>query len=725
MKKNSTLLFLLLNIICLAQKPSGVLDMNLKLEAMYYPKPSSNINKTTVLHHPEIKQVTTLQKTNAPILNATFYRLTGSHDMLGNLISHSKPLQYHRILQAFSFITRKSITYSPSSDGNEGTIVGFIGKNDANTNNLSSWDSTCLWTNTLNIAIKAQGALWVPGAFSFPNNNTSNAYFVASGSTKSGTTITGSYRASKQVGSFGTNTPGSDMQFFANTSPFSNTVSSQMTKHDEPDYSFQSSYGPIWNISMIYNDVNGIDDITRDIRGAHLSKGTFVSGGFVWQSDSITLLTEMKTNGTKALWRQPFMAFEPNGQVGYVMMIGVRIGAVPGNPHRGMQPIIYKTTNAGASWTLVNGIDFTQTAAPFPYLKNSIDPVSSNPTLTIPYFNPAEGIDITMDENNKLHILTTICGTAKEHIDSLNYIHQYTINGETYSSPHVNTKRPYILDFFGDGTTGWDCKIIDSLDTECPATYSSGPGFNYNPWANNSQSIAVSSGARLQLSKTYCGNHLIYSWAESDTNITTNACKWNEYPNIKMKSLRICDDKLSTDVLIPTGTFSTLIAVKDKAYFHYLSNYCKDYAINSISTSFILGLSVSNNSGYDALLPVSHFFSASNLQFTFPSGSCPGWPSYPPQLCWPSRVKENLSIQNNLEAYPNPASKELTLELTGYQTASFKYALTDLAGKLIYNGHFSNSSKTLLDIQKLDPGVYIITVKDGEKLIGVKKIVKE
>lgn len=720
MKKNSTLFFLMLNFICLAQKPSGVLDMNVKLEAMYYPKPVVNFNKAPSQLYPEAKESITQQKINSPILNTTFYRLTGSHDMLGNLSSSNKPLQYNELFKAFSFVCRKSLTYVPASNGNSGTIVGFVGKNDAFPHNASSWDSTCLWTSTLNIAQKAQGGIWLNGVPSNPNLAT-QGYFIATGTTKSGTTVTGSFRASKLVGTAGTNTPGIDIQFFSNIAPFSTTTSPQMPKQDEPDHSFNPTIGSVWIPSMIYNDVNGSNDVSQGIRGAHISKGVFTSGSMMWNSDSLIPPTVLKTNGTKQLWRQPLMTFSPDGQCGYLLFIGTLTYAPIGSPNRGMQPIIYKTTNSGASWNLVNGIDFTQTVTPYPYILNSLDPVNTNPTLKIPYFNPAEGIDITMDQNNKLHILTTVCGTAKQHIDSVNYIHQYTNNGETYCWPHVNGKRPYILDFCGDGTTGWDCKIIDSLTTECPATYSAGPGYSFNPWADPNPNMSISSGSRLQISRSFCGDYLMYSWAEADTNITTNSYKWNEFPNIKVRARRMCDEQLSPDDISVTGHWTTLNAVKDKAYFHYMTNCFKAGASTASSATMMVGISVSSNPNTNATTPVNHYFAASHLLFNFPNTWCGPW--WAP--CGPSAINEVFDSQNNFDAYPVPTLKELTIEFPNPQNNSFQYSITDLAGKIIRIGELEGDQKTSLNVQELTAGVYILSIRDGDKLVGVKKFVKQ
>ncbi|MDZ4665977.1 MAG: hypothetical protein SGJ15_13945, partial [Bacteroidota bacterium] len=306
---------------CFSQngKPSGVLNMEDKLKGMFEPKLYANSAKTFSLTKPvSLTPPIDLQKTNQPILSNVFYKLTSSYDIFGNLYSHSKPLQYNCCLSAYSFVSRKSPSYNPISNGNEETIVGFIGKNDANTNSISSWDSMCMWTSTLNIARDVQGALWnsLPGC---ADANIAKSCLVASGSTKSGTTISGSFRANKSTTVVPVNAPGVDMQFFSNINSFSSTTSPAMTKHDLPSFSFNLCDNCAYSIGPIYNDVNATTDATKGLRGALWTKGSFNSGVFVWTSDSIIPPTVLKTNGSKQLWYQPYMTFDPSGSFGYIV----------------------------------------------------------------------------------------------------------------------------------------------------------------------------------------------------------------------------------------------------------------------------------------------------------------------------------------------------------------------------------------------------------------------
>ncbi|MDZ4666156.1 MAG: hypothetical protein SGJ15_14860 [Bacteroidota bacterium] len=167
---------------------------------------------------------------HSPIISSVFTKISGSMNVYGAYISNAKPLQYNRYVNAFSFIQRKSQTYitnpTLSSYAQSGAVVMYIGKNDG-----SSWDSTLIYSHNNNWGRYPTGGLYVP----LNATSVSQAYAVGSGAcSSSGGLWVGSWRASKLVGSVGTNSVGSDMQFFANTGSYSSATSPAMTKHHSP-----------------------------------------------------------------------------------------------------------------------------------------------------------------------------------------------------------------------------------------------------------------------------------------------------------------------------------------------------------------------------------------------------------------------------------------------------------------------------------------------------------
>src|SRR5262249_28725768 len=133
--------------------------------------------------------------------------------------------------------------------------------------------------------------------------------------------------------------------------------------------------------------------------------------------------------------------------------------------------------------------------------------------------------------------------------------------------PHLPGKRPYLYDFIGDGTGNWQYGIVDSLATEAPGTNNLMPGFAENPWdVSNGSKLACD--ARLQLSRTPDGSHVIFTWSESDTSVTYMGTQWNTLPNIKARALETTNYTLSDTRLDLTDMDPH---VSYRAFHHFVS----------------------------------------------------------------------------------------------------------------------------------------------------------
>lgn len=645
---------------------------------------------------------------SSPILSANWSRLSGSMNIFGMLVSSSKPLNYDRILQTVSFIQRKSGTYqaSPAGDSNSGTILGYLGRNDG-----SQWDSTVIWADAANLARYPQGGIYNPAG----NSNYNNATVVGMGPVTGGSGWIGNWYASKSVTATPKNAAGTDEQFLSNTAPFNSATSPAMVKHDFPRYGFSARNTGIWAAGTLMQDINGTTNAAQLVRGAIIVKGTFNAGAMVWTPDSIIPPTVTRLDGSKQLWSQPYLAFNESGMVGYAMMIGGRSGTSGSNV--GWQPIVYKTTNGGTSWVLTNGIDFN--ASGWDFVLNSMAAVNTNSNLSIPFFNVGEGIDMAVDKNDKLHILSTVVGTARSHPDSLGFTWQFTVNGEQgHSWLFQNTAWPYVFDFIGDGTNAWTFKTVDSLGTEGPSSTSGQPGFNSNPWANQAQSNAVSSDSRLQITRSYDGEFLAYSWAESDTAFTNLNKKWNEFPNLKVRAYRTCDNSVSTDEYNITA--GGINRVKDKAYFHYMSSEMKAGASSATTATVSIPFTISNNLVTDGGIEVDNFFSMASIGFTFPSAACGGT-----LTTGINSVAKNDA--DNSRVYPNPAKNSVNVSLTLSQNNEISVDVYNAIGQNVSsmkaNGQIGENVINV-NLNNAAAGVYFVKVKAGASE-STKKLIIE
>ena len=692
-------------------QPTGKIDfaekMLKKQQFLMRAEPISSQNAVITPSNDE-SSVSQSANTSQPI--NTWGVIGGSQNIYGLLVSQQRPLQYNDNLNAVSFIHRKSSSYiaspAPAATAASGVMVAEI-----STDWGVSWDSTCFWSNNTNWARYPQGAI-----YNAPATNTSNAmssaYIVGSGPcTSAALGWVGNWYASKQLGGLNYNNAASTAvgaQQFLTTVP-SNTA---VGKHSFSRISFSSTDdGKVRSIGAINTDDAGTTFATLGRKGAAVVKGSFNSGVFSWTSDSIICDAAVRTDGGKSMGGQPQMAWNESGTVGYVVFIGSRAGAT--NSNKGWQPIVYKTTNSGATWAIVNSIDFN--SAPMAQIKSRIPAIWSSSlasTPVLPQFNTSEGFGLVVDNSNKLHIISTIVGTAYFSVDSVTGGYSFDSN-ENYSWGHEPGNRPYVYDFIGDGTAPWTYITVDSLSSEGPGSASGDPGYDENPWDADAGN-KVTSDSRIQAGRTPDGKYIIYSWAESDTNFTNNAKKWNSLPNLHVRCLDVTTGSLSaTEPIIST----TSPGVSSRAMFHYMSSTSGSAAVSSNSINITMPFTVSNSLPYSQLTNNKHWYISSALKFKVP-GSGSG------NVSILTNGSENAS---NSIIFPNPAKNNASLLLELNENSSVDLVILNTMGQVLkamkIQGQIGENNVNL-DLNGMSTGIYIVNVKVGNSL-STKKLIIE
>jgi hypothetical protein len=682
--------------------------------------------------------------------------LSGSMNIFGVLVSNSKPLQYHPGLGAVSFIHRKSFAYqcSPAITTPSGAVTGIIVAEVCadmlNASNGAPWDSTCVWANTTNWARYPQGGIYNPPG----NTSLTNAYVLATGPiTQANTALgwIGSFLASKKLDVYnnvastasaviGSQTVTAQQFIASNTTTFDPTQG----KFDFPRTEFAATDdGAIRVMGEIMKDANGTTYGTQLFRGARILKATFNSGVFVWTGDSIIPSLNMSnTLSFPQMYGEAHMCWNQAGTIGYVWFLGSRQGRLGAN--FGMQPIVYKTTNSGGTWTEVPGINFnaTSTASAGPEYFKKYNPAFYNAVIKpldsvwqspqkIPQFNIGEGVDGVVDKDGNLHIVTTIGSTGTSHPDSM-IIGTQNIgsDGEKYTWSHSPGKRPYIYDFTTSGSD-WNVTVVDSMSSEGPGSRTTDPGYSSNPWdadPSNSNS-KVDMRARLQCSRTPDGKYIVYTWAESDTNYTSSTFKWNNIPNVKARAM-----DLSGHITVPTTTAQTLQnymawtelnltnpttnpfgPVQSNAQMHFVSPVCKLTATAETSFTLAMPLTVSNNTStpLTQLLPNNHYYTTAMMAFTRPSGV---------------GIAENtLSSIVNSQLYPNPAKGNASLMINLKDNSKVELKVVNLMGEVVKTSTVDSEAgiNTLnVDLSGVASGIYLVNVKIGNTSAAKKLIVE-
>ncbi|MGZ4037948.1 MAG: hypothetical protein ACXVPQ_08990, partial [Bacteroidia bacterium] len=628
--------------------PSGHSDRYVRLQLHQNDVPSAentSVKNTPVKAAPH---ATASQKVAASQA-ASCVHFAASYNALGVYIGGQECLQYNADVNAVTFVHRASPSYSTVPNGNSGTIVAKY-----STNAGTSWDSTVFYANTTNFGRYPQGGLYNPAG----NTNINNAYIVGAGPTNQGGNWLGAFIASKKITTPGTTTAGSDQQYFSNSGPF--TLGD---KFDFPKYGFNFTQdGHVRMIGAIDDDINGTTNLAYNPRGAALLKGTFNAGAFIWSLDTMVPSVYTRSDGSRYLTdRYMNTAWNDAGTVGYVMMIGAKAGT--SGATRGYQPIIYKTTTSGATWTLMPSQNFA--TSQFQGIVDRLYPVTTNTNLIIPFFGwTREGIDMCVDVNNNLHIATTMVGTYSSDIDSLDYT--YSFGTQQYAYPFNGPFGfPCIYDLYTTSSGTWNYHIVDSMGTEGPSGTSTYPGYGYNQWAASGASIE----ARIQVSFSPDRKKIFYSWTETDTLNTPNL-NWNQFPNIQMKGYDVTIDKVT-----PRVNVTTMVPIADQnSYFHFMSN--RAITTNVAASTNEIPFTISVNNLYDINQVTSHYYlkGASLTQADFTLN-----PMRPVGVQNLAANTANYEVSN----YPNPANGSTTIQVSMKDPKPFELNIYTSVGQLI------------------------------------------
>lgn len=697
---------------------------------------------------PEMEPSVAGRSASSITVAASWKPFTASMNIYGMIVSNSKPLIYNDNLHAVSFIHRKGPLYSPipmpfDARAQAGAIVGMVTDNWG-----TEWDTTLIWNHEDWWARYPQGGMYnIPGSKCLRDS----AYIIATGPiTNINTTIAwaGSYFASKQLDSLGgarnndTVSPGlSDHLFVANNGSF------PIGKVDFPRLDFSvTDDGIVRSMGILVNNINPTSNPGAGPygwKGASVVTGTFISGSFAWQVDTLQPDIYLSPAGNQYALGTPHMAWNESGTVGYVWFIGVRNprNANDSGSNMGYQPIIFKTTNSGATWNEMPKINFNDTTSRFSALWETMIAVD-NESYGMPFFFDGEGMDGIVDRNDRLHIVTTIISHAIKHPDSLGYTwsrHTHK-DGEVYRFRHSPGNHPFIFDFT-ETNEGWRVTLIDSMSTEGPAAAQTGNGYDYNPWDAdpNNSNAKVNVDARLQLSRTPDGRYIVYTWAESDTGLTFQNFKWNSSPNVKARLAEIGPETGTVtpativvhpmeinvtnpvSILVPPYTKTT--TVSGRAMMHYVSPKCAVIS-SSLASGVAIGLpiTVSNSSPYKQLLANTHWYLSANLNFG--EVSSVDWPHNECSLAPKDTTTEDTTGIGEIAAkinrsvlYPNPAGNSAQLSIGLDHGSEVNITVLNTIGQVVSTLRHKGTAgeNTInLDLSNLSAGVYMVNIKIGD-----------
>lgn len=572
-------------------------------------------------------------------------RFSGSMNVYGVLTSNQKPLQYNSDIDIVTFTHRKSPFFNTSPASNSGSIVQSWSLNKGTT-----WDSTCIWADGTNFGRYPNGGIYNPPG----NTNPNNIYFVGTGPVTNGSAWIGNWYASKAyTASVGGNSvaPAPPSTTFI---PHAYQGSNQVFVRNYYTY---TNDGVVRAAGTIFNDYANL----AQPRGMAIMRGTFNAGAFNWTLDSLLFPVEVSSASDPALIYLPLMAWDNSGTTGYAVMLGVRQGAT--GTMKGVQPIVYKTTNSGASWTLIPPFDFTT----LPEVDKRLPVATSGYTYAIPFFSTGEGVDVTVDVQGRLHLVGTVVSAYSANNDSLFYTPAFSSGGgcgtgENYSFYYGSTTtHPTIMDFILDGNNTWNGIIVDSMATEgvsstnsCSQWFTAGLGYD----------------ARIQVSRNDVGDMIFYSWTETDTTVTGH--HFNVYPDLYMKGYDVTANKITNKVLVIGTSAPSPTVASFGIFWHYMS----PKAINVGAGTYEVPFTFSGDPTFGGTSPVDHYY-IQGAQFTQADFS-----NIPMPLSSGKSVSASQSIIST-QVYPNPTSNTTQLVVNLDKPSDIHVEITNTLGQVI------------------------------------------
>jgi hypothetical protein len=679
-------------------------------------------------------QISGNQKTNEQNFNTlfTWQPFASSMDLGGNLNPNSRIINYCDEIDVVSFIHQKTCTYSITNIGqnNSGVMVARIIRNwnplFKNVSCPAAYDSTALASNSMNFPRSPNGGIYNPPG----NSHINNAYIVGCGPTTNGIEWSGNWYSSKQLGfaNYNNTTPTqpNSQQWFGNPS----TGSIQGHNFSNNNFSVTDD-GIIRTLAKLGTSYNGTLQPGPGDTSLYIVAGVFGGGTFNWTGTALHPSFEKSSSTNKANFSKAIMAWNEAGTVGYAIAIGQHKNA--GNiVNRGMQPMVWKTSNSGASWVAIPNMDFTLPT--FSMVINDLaSTLNTNTNIAAPYFREVEGMDAVVDKDDRLHFATTIVSHASVHPDSITIVKKH--GSDYYYWPHTPGKRPFIYDFTTTGTT-WAVRKIDSLSTEAPLSkleeQDLGTGYDENPWVASGTEKPVSS-ARIQLGRTVDGKQIYFTWAESDTLITNGNRKWNTFPNVKVRVLDISTNSLSIEMnaTSPIGTLGLNSKVRNYAHFHSTSPKTTNI-LGNFPTNYTMAIpmSVSNNQSLNGFgncinpSSITHYYNAVTI-----SNSVIGqimYTCFAPNPC-PLAINEINQKHTSIKIFPNPSVGKAQIIFEPTTNGYSAIQITDLTGKIIrilkhLNTEGENS--IVINTSDLSQGIYFVNLLFNNQKTTAKLIVE-
>lgn len=589
---------------------------------------------------------------------------TGSRNAYGLIVTESNCLTANQQLNAVMFTHRISSFFTLPNDNN-----GFI-QNTFTTNYGATWDSIVQTNDPVNLCRYPSGAIFNPSG----NTVIDSAFATVAGPITTGSGWIGNYFSYARLDS-------------TNITPvFNIDGAAGVVNQGFARIGYTATDLKTVVTGGLYGDVNATTVAAQKFRGSTLNYATpGPNNTFTWTIDSLVPNFAADGAGTFEAYSVTQTAWNKAGNLGYVIFNGVE-ASITDSSAKGYAPIVYKTTDAGATWTQMPPFNFSN----LPAIAATLDPtwVSADNDFTGPpkaWFSQDKGYDCAVDENGNLHIFCTVNSGFTNDPDSLGY----TLTPATTSQ----VKTFYMFDTYTTAT-GWDATLVDSLNTDNADDFSPFTDENFAPFPID---------ARMQMSRSDDGSKLFYFWLDSDPDL--NEQVENSKPNIFGKGYDVTNQK---------WTYTKKFTEDNQNYFMYISNIAlQNGTLYKIPGT--VSLPIDWPTDVNLINPMRHYF-VNGLEFDqvdFVNVKNVG-------------KAEGFDVSVNA---PNPFNQQTSFNVSLTESSRVTVDIVNTLGTTVATLDKGNlvagTHKIVIDGTDLASGLYFYTVKAGNKSVTRKMIVKK
>jgi hypothetical protein len=394
-----------------------------------------------------------------------------------------------------------------------------------------------------------------------------------------------------------------------------------------------------------------VNKLTPNLAGPVLSKQTLVV--------DMTGVTDTLLVGTG-----PNVAFDPTGNIGYVMAVVTEANSVMTGAH----PVLWKSTDAGANWVKQPKINWRHVDSIMEYSLTTRYLQPGQTSLdTIPYM---ANFDMVVDNAGDLHVMAEMNSRFSSAPDSAGFLY----GGRTSLLTHL---------YYRNNTWGANGVMVKQ-----------------NAFYNIGATSSVRQDLNMQAARNAAGTKVFMTFNRTDTTSRGADGYPNDSPDVWAYGYDVPTQKATVPTNLAAGTPAELTS--------YLAK-CSPIAITNggMTELPIVYAEPGSDAGAASSLVHTKLYYLGGTGFMdtdFTEGT------------WFNAVvlgtKNTSDINNKLNVFPNPTTGSLKVDLSQFKGNS-TIEVTNLLGATVLTATNQNGIATL-DLSAQTSGVYFVTVTNTD-----------